>query len=140
MYKLLLVDDENGQLTALEYILNQLRPEYEVYTATDGQEALEVLASNKIDILFTDIRMPIVDGLQLVEKLFKRSMQLKAVIISGYDEFEYAQKAIRYGVKDYLVKPVSKSDLKNVLCKIENILEEERNVKVQVEELKKKAR
>lgn len=138
MYKLLLVDDESGQLTALEYILNQLRPEYEIHTATDGQEALEVLATNTIDIMFTDIRMPIIDGLQLVEKLFERGIQIKIVIISGYDEFEYAQKAIRFGVNDYLVKPVSKSDLQNVLCKIENILKEERNVKVQVEELKKK--
>lgn len=138
MYKLLVVDDEPRQVRALANIINQLRPDYEVLTACDGQEALNLLSDHTVNILFTDIRMPAVDGLQLIERLSERKIPLKTVILSGYGEFEYAQKAIQFGVNQYLVKPISKTDLESILEKVECDLEDERCARLQEEELKKK--
>ncbi|MCX7709988.1 MAG: response regulator [Clostridia bacterium] len=138
MYKLLVVDDEPRQVRALANIISQLRPGYEIQTACDGQEALEVLLNTPVDIVFTDIRMPNLDGLQLIERLYERGYTSKIVILSGYGEFEYAQKAIRFGVNDYLVKPISKTDLQDILSKVENALKDELEAKSREEELKKK--
>ena len=138
MYKLLVVDDEPRQVRALANIFRQLRPEYEIFTAGDGREALEFILGNQVDILFTDIRMPNMDGLELVEKLKGLGITVKTVILSGYGEFEYAQKAIRYGVKEYVVKPISKADLQDILDKIEKSISEEKDQDTQTEDLKKK--
>lgn len=138
MYKLLVVDDEPRQVRALANIIKQLRPDYEVFTAGDGQEALDLLSGDSFDILFTDIRMPNMDGLQLIERLSERGTVLKTVILSGYGEFEYAQKAIRFGVNDYLVKPISKTDLQDLLNKVDRELNDELKAKAEEEELKKK--
>lgn len=136
MYKLLVVDDEPRQVRALAHIINQLRPDYEILTACDGQEALDLLSKHKVNILFTDIRMPVIDGLHLIEQLSKLKPSIKIIILSGYGEFAYAQKAIQFGVNEYIVKPISKTDLESVLLKVESALEYERYVKVQEEELK----
>lgn len=138
MYKLLVVDDEPRQAMALANIISQLRPDYEILTAYDGQEALDLLSEHNVNILFTDIRMPVMDGLQLIEKLYRCKIFLKIIILSGYGEFEYAKKAIQFGVNEYLVKPISKNDLENILVKMESSLEEERLAKLYEEELKKK--
>jgi two-component system response regulator YesN len=138
MYKLMVVDDEPRQSRALANIIRQLRPEYEILTACDGQEALDLLQKNSVHILFTDIRMPVIDGLQLVEKINELKISLKIIILSGYGEFEYAKKAIQFGVSEYLVKPISKTDLESVLVKVENILEKERYTKILELDLKKK--
>lgn len=132
MYKLLVVDDEPRQVRAMANIISQIRPDYEVFTAGDGQEALEFIINNPVDILFTDIRMPVMDGLQLVEELSRRDYHIKTVIISGYGEFEYAQKALRFGVADYIVKPLGRMDIDNMLAKLEQSIESEQ------EELKRK--
>lgn len=126
MYKLLLVDDEARQVKALENIISRLKPQYEIFKAENGQEALSFLRYNSIDILMTDIKMPMMDGLELIEKLSETGQKTKIVILSGYEEFSYAQKAIRFNVHDYLVKPVSKNDLQELLDRIEKSLEDER--------------
>lgn len=138
MYKLLVVDDEPRQVKALVNIIKKLRPEYEVFMAEDGQEALKFISKNPVDILFTDIKMPNMDGLQFIEELSKSGIAVKTVILSGYGEFEYAQKAIRFGVNDYIVKPISKTDLEETLVKVENSLREEQDAESQKESLKKK--
>lgn len=132
MYKVLVVDDEPRQVKAMSNIIKQLRPEYEVFVAVDGQEALDFIAQNPIDILLTDIRMPFMDGLQLIEKLWEQTINLKIVILSGYGDFEYAQKAIHFGVFEYLVKPIGKSDIDNMLKKIEQ------SIKTEQEEINQK--
>lgn len=76
-YKLLVVDDESRQVKSLANIIKQLRPEYEVYIAYDGQEALDFILKNPIDILVTDIMMPNIDGLQLIERLFDQGFHIK---------------------------------------------------------------
>lgn len=90
-----------------------------VGTASNGIEALELIEKENPDIVITDIRMPGYDGLDMIEKAKKINDDLEFIIISGYGEFEYAQKAISFGVKDYLVKPINKEDLLKALLKVE---------------------
>ena len=80
-------------------------------TAADGIEAFEFIKNHEPDIVLTDIRMPRCDGLTLIEKVSNLKLNTKFIIISGYDDFKYAQMAIRYGVKSYLLKPIKKEEL-----------------------------
>lgn len=138
MYKLLVVDDESRQAKSLAAIINQLKPDYDIAIAYNGEEALEILQNSSYDILFTDIRMPVMDGLHLIERLNEKGIKIKVVILSGYSEFEYAQKAMRYGVVDYLLKPVSKTNLEKTLDGIDEFLKKEQEIKYKEEEIKKK--
>ncbi len=95
--------------------------------ATDGEMALQLLQTNSPDVLITDIRMPFMDGLQLCKIVRERMPWVKIVILSGHDEFEYAQQAIKLGVTEYLLKPVTVADLHNALQKIAGQLEQEKS-------------
>ena len=132
------MDDETRQVKALANIISDLKPYYEIHTADNGQEALNFLLHHHADILMTDIKMPVMDGLELIEKLHKLEYKVKIVILSGYEEFEYAQKAIRFNVHEYLVKPISKKDLQELLEKIEKSIEDDRNQIQQQISFKKK--
>lgn len=93
--------------------------------AADGLEALELCLQHKPDILLTDIRMPGLTGIELAEELKGPCPDTRVVIISGYSDFEYAKTAIKYGVSDYLLKPVDEAELKQVLLKVkEDVLKE----------------
>lgn len=94
--------------------------------ATDGEMALPLLLTVKPDVLITDIKMPFMDGLQLSKIVRERMPWVKIVILSGHDEFEYAQEAIKLGVTDYLLKPVTLGKLRNVLQKLATQLDQER--------------
>lgn len=93
--------------------------------ASDGELALPLLQTIKPDVLITDIRMPFMDGLQLSQIVRDRLPSTKIIILSGHDEFAYAQKAIKLGVFEYLLKPVSVQDLHAVLGKAADALEQE---------------
>ncbi len=92
-------------------------------TAENGLEALELIETLKPDILITDIRMPGCNGLELIEQAKKLSPELEVVIISGYAHFEYAQTAIRYGVGNYLLKPIKQAELMDTLKSIREKIE-----------------
>jgi two-component system response regulator YesN len=94
--------------------------------ATDGEMALPMLRTARPDVLITDIKMPFMDGLQLSKIVRERMPWVKIVILSGHDEFEYAQQAINLGVTEYLLKPVTVQNLHQVLQKIAAQLEQER--------------
>ncbi|WP_438444083.1 response regulator transcription factor [Gorillibacterium sp. sgz5001074] len=96
-------------------------------TASNGEEALELLGGQAIDILLTDIRMPRMDGLTLIEQAKKLNPRLKAVLISGYNDFEYTRKALNLQVNDYLLKPVEPSQLSEVMERIIGLLREEQS-------------
>nr|WP_273385305.1 response regulator [Cohnella zeiphila] len=89
-----------------------------VATAANGEEALAAFDAHSIDIMLTDIRMPKMDGLALIERAKRIRPQLKAVLISGYNDFEYTRKAINLQVCDYLMKPVHRGELAEVLEKV----------------------
>jgi two-component system response regulator YesN len=94
--------------------------------ASDGEMALPLLQTTKPDVLITDIKMPFMDGLQLCKIIRERMPRMKIIILSGHDEFEYAQKAIELGVTEYLLKPVTVSNLQQALKKITLQIEQER--------------
>jgi two-component system response regulator YesN len=94
--------------------------------ATDGEMALPLLRTAKPDLLITDIKMPFMDGLQLSKIVRERMPWVKIIILSGHDEFEYAQKAIGIGITDYLLKPVTVQKLQTVLQKLALQLDQER--------------
>lgn len=94
--------------------------------AYDGEEALEMMEQQEIDLILSDIRMPGMDGLELARQVFCRFPHIRMVILSGYDEFEYAKKAIRLGVKDYLLKPVDIDELMAIVLNIKKECDKER--------------
>ena len=95
--------------------------------ASDGEMALPLLRASQPDVLITDIKMPFMDGLQLSKIVRERMPAVKIVILSGHDEFEYAQEAIKLGVTDYLLKPVTVKKLQSALQKLTVQLDQERN-------------
>lgn len=93
--------------------------------AQNGKQALAMIEAHSPDLLLTDIRMPVIDGLELLKNVTFHYPYIKTVIISGYSEFDYAKQAIRFGVEDYLLKPLEYEELWKVLEKIKLALETE---------------
>ncbi len=108
--------------------------------APDGEMALSLLETAKPDVLITDIKMPFMDGLQPSKILRERMPFVKIIILSGHDEFEYAQEAIKLGVTEYLLKPVSAQDLHNVLQKLAAQLDRERQEQQNLQKLHDQAK
>ena len=104
--------------------------------APDGEIALPLVQAARPDVLITDIRMPFMDGLQLSQVVRERLPATKIIILSGHDEFEYAQRAIKLGVFEYILKPVSVQDLHQVLEKAAAELDQERTEKRALQELR----
>jgi two-component system response regulator YesN len=119
MYKLLVLDDEEVIRRGLKAIIQKGVSDFEIYDAADGKEGLEIIAKKQPDIVITDIRMPHLDGLELIAQVYKSSVKRPVfIIISGYDDFNYAKQAIKFGVKEYLLKPIVKEELIQLLNSI----------------------
>lgn len=126
MYKVLIVDDERFIRTSI-----RKRIEWQKYglsvegEAGNGQEALLVLEKVNPDIVFVDIRMPVMDGLKFVEEARKRFSRCVFIIMSAYSDFSYAHKAIKLGVEDYVLKPMDKEEVGKILEKAVHHLNQE---------------
>jgi two-component system response regulator YesN len=118
-WSVLIAEDEVLIRRHLARKLAENCPAFEVVgEAADGQEALEAIAELNPDVLVTDIRMPVMDGLQLTREVYYAFPDVRVVIVSGYDEFGYAKTALTLGVKDYLLKPVSEEELRSVMSRL----------------------
>ncbi len=126
--KVFLVDDE---IVIREGIRESFPWERTPYTlvgeAPDGEMALPMIRDTNPDIVITDIKMPFMDGLELCRSLRARMPWIGIIVLSGYDEFEYARQCIQLGVREYLLKPVNSADLKEALDKVSAQMLEERN-------------
>ena len=126
MYKILVVDDERIERKGVTFLLGQMDIECEIEEAVNGQAALEYLSENDVDILLTDIKMPHMDGMELIKNIKEKKVNtgMKIIIISGHNDFEYAKTAVKLGVSDYILKPVDPQEfettLRNALDEIEN--------------------
>ncbi len=110
--RILIVDDEPLTRQGLARILETWAGgSYEIITASNGEEALVQLKQQRVHILITDIRMPEITGLELLKVAKEQEIYPVIIVISAYSEFQYAQEALRLGVSNYLVKPISKSVL-----------------------------
>ena len=116
MYNALIIDDEKHVRQAISFLgmwnENGINPPFE---ATDGQSALDFMEQTPVDIVLVDIKMPVMNGMQFLEAATHRFPKAKYIIISGFNDFEYAKKAIRFQIMDYLLKPVSETELNHCL-------------------------
>ena len=119
--KVLLVDDESYMTEYLKKLVDWKSYGFEeVLTASGGSIARDLIEQKKPELLVTDIRMPRVSGLDLVKYIDEKNYPTKTIILSGYSEFKYAQQALRYGVTEYLVKPILKKDFQ---ISLEHVME-----------------
>lgn len=123
MWKLVIADDEPKIRRGIENILNWSEFGIEIVgQAEDGEIALEIIKENRPDIILLDINMPFLNGLDLLQKLKEIGNNGIVIIISGYDDFSYAQKALQFNVFDYILKPVSKKNIEEIIIKVTNKL------------------
>jgi two-component system, response regulator YesN len=130
VYKILIVDDEKNIRDRLAYFFPWAEVGFEVSgTAENGVEALELIKQERPHAVLTDVLMPEMTGLELAAEIRTSYPEIKVVILSAYDDFKYAQDAIRFGVKGYLLKPLMKNDFFNVFTKLAEELREDEEVK-----------
>lgn len=130
MIKIFLVEDEIVIRNGIKNSINWEKEGYEfVGEASDGELAYPMIMKEKPDILITDIRMPFMDGLELSKMVKKELPEIKILILSGYNEFEYAKEAIRLGVTEYLLKPITSVKLLESLGEVAKVIEQEREEK-----------
>lgn len=130
MYTYLIVDDELIERKGLCMLLKRVDKNGTILQAANGEDALAVLEENQVDVLMTDINMPFMDGMGLLEQVHKKYPEMPSIIFSGYDDFSYAKKAISYGVSEYILKPVNPEEfekaVRNILAELEQSRQEER--------------
>lgn len=119
LLKVLIADDEPNIREGIRYSVDWKSYAMDVVAeAEDGEEALELALKHDIDILLVDLNMPIMNGLTVVKHIREKLSTCRVVIITGYDEFSYAQEALRLQVDDYLLKPINPKNLNNVIEKV----------------------
>lgn len=118
MFRILVVDDQARIREGIRTILLKRQETMEIETAANGLEALSVLQRKKIHLVITDIRMPDMDGIALMESAARYYPDIPFVVVSGYDDFSYAQKAIEYGARAYLLKPLERAALLQAVDRI----------------------
>ena len=110
----LVVDDELGIREAIRMILN---PNYDVYTAANGSEALQCIQKDKIDIVTLDLKMPGLSGIEVLKQIKKSNADIEVIVVSAYGTPHDHQEAVRHGAGDFIVKPFNAPDLINSICK-----------------------
>ena len=109
-------------------------------TALDGEEGLRLIREHRRDIVLTDIRMPNMDGIELLAALKKERMPCKVIFFSGYTDFEYARQAVRLGAFDYLTKPHSVDDIKDIVGKARDKVLADRSEAARLREIERKVK
>ena len=125
--RILIVEDEVMIRVGMGKLIENETNHRIIGEAKNGKEGLDLAERYKPDLIITDIRMPEMDGLEMLKEMRNRKIETKAVILTGYAEFDYAQKAIVLGVEDYLLKPIGVEDVKQLLDKLEDSMEKEQN-------------
>lgn len=126
MYKLILVDDEQDVRNRISAAIQKLDCGFEIIASYDnGLDAYEGIIQLNPDLVITDIRMPFMTGIELIKKTKESLPLIKTIIVTGFDEFDYAKQAIDLGVSGFLTKPITSSDLDGILLKAKEELDEE---------------
>lgn len=127
--KVLIVDDEKLIREGLIKIIERIDDKYEIIgEAKNGLEALEKIKKLTPDLAIIDIKMPTMDGLELLKKINQENIKIKIIILSGHDEFSYAKTALENGARTYILKPFEKNELLDTLNRLSNEIIEERNI------------
>lgn len=124
--KAVVIEDEILIREGLCKLMKKMFPEIEVTgTACNGQEGLLCIERDKPDMIITDIRMPVMDGLEMITKMQESGIFPKVIVLTAYSEFSYAQQAVKLGVSDYIIKPVVVQEFVRTIRKIQNLYEQE---------------
>jgi two-component system, response regulator YesN len=139
MWKAVIIDDDRQVLRVMKKVI----PWEElgivcVGEGTDGEQGLQLIMETKPDIVLTDIYMPIMNGMEMLQNSRENGFNGKVIILSGYSDFEYARTALRLNVHDYLSKPVSIETIESVLTGVISKLEEEKDIRNDQEDLTQK--
>ena len=138
MIKAIIVDDEKKICKLIRYLVNW--EEYNtqiVAEAYDGNEAYDIICREQPQLVVTDIRIPEMDGLELIRRCKESYPDMHFIVISGYDSFDYAHRAIKFGVEDYLLKPINQNNLIDAIARVANKIDNvisEKNEKMQMRE------
>jgi YesN/AraC family two-component response regulator len=125
--KVLLVDDEYLERSLIRLGTNWVEHGFEIIGEADsGEAALEIIKQNKPDIVFTDICMPFMDGLEFTKIIREQYEDIKVIIITGHREFEYAKTAVSLGVTEFLLKPINHENVLSMSMKIKGEIEKQR--------------
>ena len=131
--KVLLVDDEPFIRQGMRMIIDWESYGYEIAAeAENGIQALEILDSEEIDLAFVDMKMPGMSGLELIKTAQEKGMELYFVVLTGYADFSYAREALRLAVEDYLLKPIQKEELTDILERVKEEKEKDRNDNIEL--------
>ena len=125
MIKLLIVDDEPVERDAIRLIVNTSLPNIKVVgEANNGFDAIKLFNQLNPDIVVIDIQMPGMNGLEAIQEMLKGGSRVKFIIVTSHSKFEYAQSAVKLGVKDFLLKPTGVDELIATLSKLTGEIEE----------------
>ena len=129
VYRVVVVDDERLIAGNIAKHISICDPSFEVCAICyDGLSALEAVERHRPHLLFTDIKMPLLDGLALIDRIHKSDPALRCILVSGYGEFEYAKTAIQCAAFDYLLKPLNKAELEKTLRRAKDELLSEQSL------------
>ena len=123
-YKVLLVDDEEEVRNAIEQRINWEELGFEVIgKAQNGVKAMEIAEKLQPDVVITDIKMPYMNGLELARNLKEENPGVRILILTGFDEFEYAKEAVHLEIEEYILKPINANELSECLKRLKNVLD-----------------
>jgi len=138
LLKLLIVDDEYLVRNLLRHCVDWNELGYEVVgEASNAHEALELVDNLRPDVIFTDIYMPFMDGLEFGKIVFEKYPNMKIVVLTGHEEFEYAKKSVKIGIADFLLKPINDDEIRKTALNLKSKIEKERNQEEEYNKLKK---
>ncbi|MBR1911641.1 MAG: response regulator [Treponema sp.] len=127
MYNILLTDDEQIMIDSLKFIIEKnFSSDVQIFSCLSGAQALEVVAKNKIDIIFMDINMPALNGLETLKYIIQSKPDIVIIILSAFDQFQYAQEAVNLGVYKYLTKPVNRNTVVETVRNAMNLVDQRR--------------
>lgn len=138
--KIVIADDDKIIRKGLKLIIANKIPGNSIIVreVSNGDEALELVKAGDCDLLITDMKMPVMDGITLIKEIATLGINIKIIVLSGFDEYKYVRESLKNGAIDYLLKPINKNDFGKLLFKIKNEWEDEIQKKLLSEQLTKK--
>lgn len=118
MYRVVIADDEKVERSGVRFLLKRLDEMFEISEFSNGQEAWEWLSKHPADILLTDVKMPFMDGMELIRRVYEKDPGIRIVVFSGFSEFEYARIAMKYHAENYILKPVNPAEFSQTMKRI----------------------
>ena len=129
MFRIVLVDDEREEREGIAYLIGKYGYPLQITYAGNGKEALNYIYHHEVDILFTDVKMPVMDGLELAKLVYEYDPEIKIIIFSAYGEFEYAKQALEANAVSYLLKPIELDEFQKLMTNVLHTITAEKEEK-----------